>query len=149
MKYLWLLLLTGLVSCGNPTNKIDSKAAIMAVLMQQQRFWNQGDIAGYMKGYLKSDSLRFASGGNVSYGWQTTLDRYLKGYPDKDAMGQLLFSRIDIKMLSENSALVFGKWELRRKSDHPRGLFSLIFKRTGCGWRIIHDHTSAKREKNR
>ena len=147
MKYLWIMLVVVLASCGNPTKHEDGKAEILAVLMQQQKFWNQGDIKGYMKGYLKSDSLRFASGGNVSYGWQSTLDRYLKGYPDRSAMGQLLFSGIDIKMLSDNSALVFGKWELKRASDHPWGLFTLIFKRTGCGWRIIHDHTSAAREK--
>jgi len=147
MKYLWIVLVVVFASCGNHAKHKDGKAEILAVLMQQQKFWNQGDIKGYMKGYLKSDSLRFASGGNVSYGWQTTLDRYLKGYPDKSVMGQLLFSGIDVKMLSDNSALVFGKWELKRASDHPRGLFTLIFKRTGCSWRIIHDHTSAAREK--
>jgi len=146
MKYLWILLLFGLVSCGDSAQKINPKADILAVLMQQQAFWNQGNIEGYMKGYLKSDSLRFASGGNVSYGWETTLNRYTKGYPDKSAMGQLLFSNIDVKMLSDNSALVFGKWELKRETDHPWGLFTLIFKKTGCGWRIIHDHTSVAKE---
>jgi ketosteroid isomerase-like protein len=96
-----------------------------------------------MFGYLKSDSLRFASGGNVSYGWQTTLERYAKGYPDKEAMGKLTFSKIDIKIISEDAALVFGKWELERESDSPWGLFTLLFKYTETGWRIVHDHTSS------
>ena len=148
MKYFWLLLIAGLISCGGSTQRSNSKAEIMAVLMQQQQFWNQGNIEGYMKGYYKSDSLRFASGGNVTYGWETTLNRYKKSYPDKEAMGKLLFSNIDVKILSENSALVFGKWELQRDKNHPWGLFTLIFKKSGCGWRIIHDHTSAVPEKN-
>jgi len=50
---------------------------------------------------------------------------------------------IDITLLSETSALVFGKWELERDADHPWGLFTLIFRKTPCGWRIVHDHTSS------
>ena len=96
-----------------------------------------------MQGYSKDDSLRFASGGSVSYGWQTTLDRYKKGYPDQTVMGKLTFSNIDINIISHDAALVFGKWELTRKNDTPHGLFSLLFRNTDEGWRIIHDHTSS------
>ena len=147
MKYLIIILAFVVSSCSQQeSDPSTSKKEVLAVLMQQQDFWNQGNIKGYMKGYFKSDSLRFASGDHVSYGWQTTLERYLKGYPDKKTMGILLFSDVDIKLLSNNTALVFGRWELQREQDHPHGLFTLIFKKTGCGWRIIHDHTSAARE---
>ncbi len=147
MKYLVIILAFVVSSCSQQvSDPSTSKKEVLAVLIQQQDFWNQGNIKGYMKGYFKSDSLRFASGDHVSYGWQTTLERYLKGYPDKKTMGILLFSDVDIKLLSNNTALVFGRWELQREQDHPHGLFTLIFKKTGCGWRIIHDHTSAARE---
>jgi len=146
MKYLLLFLIIGFVACEHTSDSKESKNQIMAVLMEQQSAWNKGDIELYMKGYYKSDSLRFASGGNVTYGWETTLNRYKKGYPDKETMGILQFSEINIKLLSDESAMVFGKWELQRKQDHPWGLFTLIFKKTGCGWRIIHDHTSAARK---
>lgn len=146
-KFLLLFILLTAMSCSHKKNNPDAlKNEVRAVMMQQQRFWNQGNIKGFMKGYLKSDSLRFASGGNVTYGWQTTLDKYLKSYPDKKTMGRLLFSNIDIKMLSDKTAMAFGSWELTRETDHPHGLFTLIFKKTGCGWRIIHDHTSLARE---
>lgn len=143
MKYIHLLFFAGLLSCQCAPSDETAKNEIKQVLTQQQKGWNEGDIPAYMQGYHKSDSLRFASGGNVSYGWQTTLDRYLKGYPDKATMGQLIFSEIDIKVLSETSALVFGKWELERENDHPYGLFTLVFKLTEDGWRIVHDHTSS------
>ena len=146
MKYLLLLLMIGFVACEHTPTSKESKEQILAVLMEQQSAWNKGDIELYMKGYYKSGSLRFASGGHVTYGWKTTLNRYKKGYPDKKTMGTLQFSEIDIKLLSENAAMVFGKWELEREHDHPWGLFTLIFKKTGYGWRIIHDHTSAAKE---
>ena len=120
-----------------------AKEDIFDILLEQQRTWNTGNIEAYMQGYYKSDSLRFASGGNVTYGWQTTLDRYLKNYPDKSVMGQLTFSEIDIKLISNTSALVFGNWELEREHDQPWGLFTLLFQKTSEGWCIVHDHTSS------
>lgn len=147
MKYIIIILLTGLISCQNTIQKSSAQREILTVLMDQQQAWNKGDIEGYMLGYLQSDSLRFASEGIVSYGWETTLNRYLKGYPGKDAIGQLTFSNIDIRLISETSALVFGKWELERKEDHPWGLFTLIFQKTDEGlWRIVHDHTSSSKQ---
>lgn len=140
MKILLFISLLFLVSC-NGNNK--DAEQIRNVLTLQEKAWNEGDITGYMAGYMQSDSLRFASGGNVSYGWKTTFERYKKGYPNKKTMGKLTFSDIDIKLISEDAALVFGKWELEREKDHPWGLFTLLFKNTNEGWKIIHDHTSS------
>jgi len=145
-----LLLLFGVLclSC-QPTAKIDQgriEEEIATVLYGQMQFWNQGDIEGYMSGYDHSDSLRFASGANVSYGWQTTLERYQKGYPDQAAMGVLKFSDIDITIISEDAALVFGTWQLQKADANPWGLFTLLFRKTQNGWRIVHDHTSSADE---
>ena len=129
------------VSCS--VDHTDEITQINKVLADQENAWNQGDIAGYMAGYLQSDSLRFASGGIVTYGWQITLDRYKEGYPDKATMGTLTFSNIDIELFSADAALVFGKWKLERANDHPWGLFTLVFSKTNEGWKIVHDHTSA------
>ena len=141
MRIYILVLVFTFTSCN--TEKVADKILIKQVLNEQTVAWNSGDIKGYMAGYLQSDSLRFASGRNVSYGWETTLNRYKKGYPDKSAMGKLTFSNIDIKIISGKSALVFGRWELKREADHPRGLFTLLFNKTDAGWRIVHDHTSS------
>jgi ketosteroid isomerase-like protein len=36
-----------------------------------------------------------------------------------------------------------GRWQLAREADTPHGRFTLIFRRTAAGWRIVHDHTSS------
>jgi len=115
---------------------------ILGVMYAQVAAWNSGDIEGFVEGYLRSDSLRFASGQRVSYGWQTLVERYREGYPDKAAMGELSFSEIDIRALSDNTALAFGKWSLKRDKDNPWGYFTLVFRKTAAGWRVVHDHTS-------
>lgn len=116
---------------------------ILAVMQRQVAAWNSGDIPGFMAGYAQSDSLRFASGGKVTYGWQTMLERYRKGYPTKAAMGTLTFTGIDVSLLSPDAALVFGTWRLKRDNDEPWGLFSLLFRKRSGLWRIVHDHTSS------
>lgn len=143
MKYLVFSLIVIVISCQSSPDSKHTKMDIARVIFDQQNAWNRGDMEGYMQGYLKSDSLRFASGGNVTYGWETTLERYKKGYPDKTTMGELTFSDIDIQLISNNAAFVFGKWELEREGDHPWGLFTLVFKKTKAGWRVVHDHTSS------
>ena len=132
VRILFVCLLLLAFSCQESGPAISDiiKKDIMSVLNRQAEDWNRGDIESYMSGYWKSDSLRFASGGNVSYGWETTLQRYKKGYPDKNVMGHLTFTNIDIDVLNNRYALVFGKWLLQRKEDNPWGLFTLLFHNT-------------------
>ena len=85
----------------------------------------------------------FVSGDNVTRGWKTVLERYKKNYDTPEKMGKLTFSDLEMNMLSKDTAVVIGKWLLKRSNDEPHGRFTLIFKKTGHGWRIIHDHTSS------
>ena len=70
-------------------------------------------------------------------------DRYLKKYGDRAEMGTLTFSDLEIEQLGPDSAVALGRWELKRTNDNPHGRFTLIFRHTPDGWRIVHDHTSA------
>lgn len=126
---------------NNPKD-VKSVAAIRAVLDAQAAAWNRGDLAGYMDGYQRSPDIVFVSGDRVTRGWQTVLDRYKKSYDTREKMGVLTFSDLEITILSKDTALVFGRWQLRAK-DEPRGRFTLLFKKTKAGWRIVHDHTSS------
>lgn len=120
----------------------EPRAAIRAVLDAQVAAWNRGDLEGYMDGYERSPDIVFISGDRVTRGWQTVLDRYKKSYDTREKMGVLTFSDVEITLLSKDTVLVFGRWQLRAKGD-PRGRFTLLFRRTRDGWRIVHDHTSS------
>jgi len=116
--------------------------AVRAVLDEQVQSWNRGDIEGFMKGYAKSDETVFVSGDNVTRGWQTVLDRYKKNYDSREKMGVLEFTELEVRPVGEDGAVALGRWRLTRAGDSPHGRFTLIFRRTGDGWRIVHDHTS-------
>jgi beta-aspartyl-peptidase (threonine type) len=115
---------------------------IRAVLLAQVEAWNRGDIEGFMRGYAQSPDTVFVSGNTVTRGWQTVLDRYKKGYDSREKMGTLTFSELEITPLGKGAAVVLGRWQLTRANDTPGGRFTLVFRRTRAGWRIIHDHTS-------
>ena len=120
-----------------------SENAIRAVLDAQREAWNRGDIEGYMDGYDRSPDTEFVSGDRINRGWQTVLERYKTTYDSREKMGRLTFSDLEITVLSKDSALVLGRWRLKRASDEPHGTFTLLFRKTKVGWKIVHDHTSS------
>jgi ketosteroid isomerase-like protein len=120
----------------------EAATEIRAVMAAQVSAWNRGDIDGFMAGYARSDRTEFVSGQKITRGWQTVRDRYRKKYDSREKMGHLTFSQIEITPLGADAALVLGRWSLVRQSDKPQGIFSLLFRRTSAGWRIVHDHTS-------
>jgi len=118
-----LVLLIMATGCAEKEALLENelKTEIRDVVLEGEAWWNKGNIEGYMGTYWKSPDLRFASGGKVTFGWQNTLDGYLKRYPDRAAMA----------------------WKLEREHDQPHGLFTLLLRRFDESWRIVHDHTSS------
>jgi ketosteroid isomerase-like protein len=120
-----------------------SSAAIRAVLEAQAAAWNRGDIEGYMDGYDRSPKTEFVGGDSITRGWQEVFDRYKQRYDSRDKMGTLTFSDLEINLLGKDAALVLGRWRLKRANDEPHGTFTLLFRKTKSGWKIVHDHSSS------
>lgn len=141
----------------NPSTASPS-VAIQQVLENQVAAWNRGNLEEFMQGYWNSPDLVFTSGGNVRRGWQATLDQYKKNYSNRELMGTLSFSDLEIHLWGEppggdarqvNAAWVLGRWRLQREKDEPHGIFTLIFRKFPPAkglhtpvWKIVHDHTS-------
>jgi ketosteroid isomerase-like protein len=70
------------------------------------------------------------------------LDRYRTNYAG-DKMGRLDFTDIVITLLSADAAYVTGRYCVETETTLSEGLFTLIFRHTSEGWKIVHDHTSS------
>ncbi len=114
---------------------------IQETLARQDVAWNAGDIEGFMDSYWRSPDMTFSAAGRVTRGWERTLDGYRNRYPDRAAMGRLGFTDLEVTPLSETAALVLGRWHLDR-TDPVGGVFTLVLRKDGGRWVIIHDHTS-------
>ncbi|MFN2476773.1 MAG: nuclear transport factor 2 family protein [Chthoniobacterales bacterium] len=130
-------------SCATARAADEAAKEIRAVLDAQASAWNRGDIDDYMNGYARGEATEFLGGDAITRGWQTVRDRYAKKYDSREKMGSLTFSEIEVQTISDDAALVIGRWELQRKEDQPHGRFTLLFRKLPEGWRIVHDHTSA------
>lgn len=126
------------------SSREDDKSAIRAVLTAQQSAWNEGKVDVFLEGYWHSNDLTFSGSTGIARGFDAVRERYKKNYPDRQTMGKLDFSELEIRTLDKgaNAALVLGHWRLSREKGDVGGVFSLVFQHFPDGWRIIHDHTS-------
>jgi ketosteroid isomerase-like protein len=117
---------------------------VVKVILAQEKAWNAGDIAGYVKGYKESPDTLFI-GRQVSRGFKQILEDYEHNYPSRSSMGTLTFSELEAHPLSDIFAVCIGKYHLdRSKKDGGAadGFFSLVLQKTDDGWKIVVDHTT-------
>ncbi|MFT5386544.1 MAG: hypothetical protein ACI81W_003957, partial [Saprospiraceae bacterium] len=57
-----------LISCMPKTTEKEDKEIILSIMKAQQQAWSDYDIAAFMDGYWKSDSLKFYGAGGITYG---------------------------------------------------------------------------------
>ena len=116
--------------------------AVRAIMSQQEKAWNEGDIPTFMEGYWQNENLVFTGSKGPTYGYFNTLERYKKSYPDQAAMGKLHFDLLFLKQWDENTIQVVGKFTLVRAQDTPTGHFTLLFRKMEGAWKIVSDHSS-------
>lgn len=135
---------TALAICAGGAESRAPESAVRRVLEEQQAAWNRGDVEAFMAGYDASDETTFV-GTTITRGYQQVLENYRRRYPTKERMGRLTFSDIQIKLLGAEHASVIGRWHLDRPAEaggQAGGIFTLLFRKTVAGWKIILDHTS-------
>ena len=137
-RFVWCLLVVVPLLAAGPEERIRE------VLNDQAAAWNRGDVRAFMEGYEDAATTTFV-GTEISRGHGALLDRYLKKYPTKEKMGTLRFSDVEIRMLGSGYASVLGRFHLDRSKEaggEASGIFTLLFRRTDKGWKVILDHTS-------
>jgi ketosteroid isomerase-like protein len=126
---------------GNAQTSKD-EAAIREILRSQTAEWNKGNKESFMQGYWKNDSLLFVGKAGPTYGFDKTLSKYQKSYPDTAAMGKLSFNILQVRFLSAEYCFVLGKWMLKRSIGDLSGHYTLLFRKINGEWKIIVDHSS-------
>jgi beta-aspartyl-peptidase (threonine type) len=118
-------------------------AAVRTVLADQVVAWNKGDLDAFMAGYWDSPDLFFISGGKAVKGFKALKERYDTNYRGEGKeMGKLTFDEVAVELLGPDAALVRGKWEVATAKETVGGWYTLVFRKIGGGWKIVHDHTS-------
>ncbi|MBC8110345.1 MAG: nuclear transport factor 2 family protein [Verrucomicrobia bacterium] len=143
MKKCIVLLVVFGFSVAASAQKSSDRIAVLATLSKQAVHWNNAQIEQFMEGYWQSDSLRFIGSEGIAYGYEATLARYKKSYPDKASMGTLRFEVVSLDFMGKEAAFMVGKWFLTRpEKGDLKGHFTLLWKKIKGKWVIVTDHSS-------
>jgi uncharacterized protein (TIGR02246 family) len=118
---------------------------IRAMMQNSQANWNRGDLAAFAADYEDSPDTTFVGKDVTRGGTAAVLARYQSHYPNREAMGTLSYSELSIRVLAPDIVLATGKFSLARTvagGGDASGRFTLVIRKTGKGWKIIHDHSS-------
>ena len=140
LKLLFFLAIN--ITYGQSILSESDRNEIISVLKQQEKFWNKGDIDGFMQGYVKSDFLVFNGSSGPFYGWDSVKDRYIKTYPSKKKMGTLNFKIHNISLITSSVAQLIGQFFLSFPKSEVSGYFTLVLIKSKGEWLILSDHTS-------
>lgn len=120
-----------------------AEAGVRETLAAQVAAWNTGDVMGFLAGYMPTDRTTFLSGTTLVRGHAVIADRFRSHY-SKETMGELRFEDLEVYPLPNgDSAYVVGRFRVSGANPQS-GAFTLVFRRFGGRYLIVHDHTSAE-----
>jgi hypothetical protein len=129
---------------ANSSGSKSNVQQVYDVLLKMLDRWNAHDIEKYMEGYLKSPELLVVIDADEFSGWQQLHDSCVIRYLDRNAMGFIEPTRIQVKMLKPDFALALTLWSV----SFPTPRRPVVAKSTmnlqnvDGAWKIVASHTS-------
>jgi len=106
--------------------------------------WNRGDLEAFLSDYQDAPSTTFVGSHGVLSGLEQIRKHYAPQFEPGSQRDSLRFETLRARSLSPMIGLVTARWVLYDDGvTRSAGPFTLVLRRTGTGWRIIHDHSSS------
>jgi uncharacterized protein (TIGR02246 family) len=136
--------LVALIGIAGPAHaSSDGAAAVETVIRSLQTHWNGADMDAYLGAYRRSDELRLVYGKSWLAGWDTVNRVFREQYPDEKHMGKFTIDKMEVRLLTDDIAVVTGSFEHVFPDETIRGAFTHVLQKTpDDGWEIQHEHTS-------
>jgi ketosteroid isomerase-like protein len=129
-----------LLAAGAFAQSNDDKA-ILAVMREEEKAWNSGNIDAYVDLYAPHDSTRMIYSTGAVYGKDSILAFYKKYWP-KERMGQLTLDGERLERLSDEYYYVSGFFHVRYTDGRNiNGRFSGLMKKIKGRWYLYTDHS--------
>jgi uncharacterized protein (TIGR02246 family) len=112
---------------------------VTKVILAQQAAWNTGDLDRYVSFYKDAPDTE-AILAAPTMGLAAIRNAYHINFPNRDAMGAIENSEVNVRALGDNFALATGKYHLQRTKKgggDAFGTFTQVFEKTSAGWQII------------
>jgi hypothetical protein len=130
---------------ANTTAPKSDAQLVYEVLLKMLDRWNAHDVEGHLEVYWKSPELLVIIDSEQFNGWQQLHDSYVNGYPDRNAMGFVQPTRIQVRLLKPDLALALTWWSASFPSSKVKvvGNTTMDLQKFGDDWKIVASHTSS------
>lgn len=117
---------------------------VAKIVLEQQDAWNKGDLDGYLSHYKDAPDTQ-AVLATLVRGIDNIRSAYKANFPNKDSMGSIEDSEVEVRAMGDNFALATGKYHLirsRKAGGEVSGTFTELFEKTPAGWKIIFSEST-------
>lgn len=117
---------------------------VVKIILAQQDAWNKGDLDGYLSHYKNAPDTQAVLASLVR-GVENIRSAYKVNFPNRDSMGTIEDSEVEVRALGDNFALATGKYHLarsRKAGGDVAGTFTEVFEKTSAGWQIIFSEST-------
>jgi uncharacterized protein (TIGR02246 family) len=110
--------------------------------------WDRGDLDGFMASYAPGEGTTFVGRRGILRGPDQIRANYAPRFRPGARRGTLRFEDLQVDLLAPDVAHAIAYYVLSertaagRDSTVARGPTSLVVRRLGTGWKIVHDHSS-------
>jgi uncharacterized protein (TIGR02246 family) len=141
---LFLLLPSALAACRfEMAEEEDLERSIETMLQRSADAWNRGDLDGFLAVYADGPSTSFMTTDGPVYGRETIRGTYAPLFVPGATRDSLHLEDLSVRPLPPLIGIVTGRYVLDRDGEvTDAGWFTVVVRRAGDGWRIVHDHSS-------
>jgi ketosteroid isomerase-like protein len=142
-----LLLPAGLASCRievEAEEDIGLEPYVIRMLETSAAAWNRGDLDAFLSDYVAAASTTYVGGRGLVTGFEGIREVYAPAFAPGASRDSLRFEQIRVRPLPPLAGIVTARWILHDgEAITGSGPFTLVVRRVGTGWKIIHDHSSS------
>ena len=131
------------------TTDSTARTEISAELDRSAAAWNRGDLDAFISSYAPGEGTTFVGRRGIVRGPAAIRASYAPRFaPGAPARGTLRFEQLEVDVLAPDVANAIAYYVLSARtaagSDSmiARGPTSLVMRRLGGAWKIVHDHSS-------
>lgn len=113
---------------------------VVKIVLAQQEAWNKGDLDGYLSHFKNSRDTQ-AVLSTLVRGMDNVRNAYRASFPNKDAMGSIEDTEVEVKPLGDTYAVATGRFHLtrsRKAGGNVDGTFIEVFEKNDAGWQIVY-----------
>jgi uncharacterized protein (TIGR02246 family) len=133
---------------AGPADPAAARAEIAAMMARSAEAWNRGDLDAFMEDYAPGEGTTYIGSRGLLRGPAAIRASYAPRFAPGVRRGALRFENLEVDVLAPGVANAIAYYVLSERtaagadSTIARGPTSLVMRRDGGRWRIVHDHSS-------